>query len=182
MVEIRFILFTLVLFSCGLISQNIEGDSSRISIDEEYINPSYSFSSREIKEKGQGYPHAIRIYPGGDRSFKTKNRFLRFLDYVKKEFKESNMTVKEAEDFYALLKNHIEITDGYFGMPSPNLPRPKPVVFEERVMIKKLNDSQYTIFYYRVGCGCRYIYSEVIKKGEELKFEDIEVWALRYPC
>ena len=50
-------------------------------------------------------------------------------------------------------------------------------------MIKKLNDTQYTIFYYEVGCGCSYIYSEVVKDSEDkLKMEKIEVWKEHNPC
>ena len=180
---VKYIISITIFFFFISFSQEIKIDSSLTGSDKEYINPSYSFPAPHIKEKDHGYPYSSRVYPSPDRGINQLPKFIKFCDHIKKHFIESNMTIEEADEFYALLERHLKISDGYYGMPSPSLPKPKPVKLKDRVMIKKLNDTQYTIFYYEVGCGCSYIYSEVVKDSEDkLKIEKIEVWKEHNPC
>jgi hypothetical protein len=183
MTTLRLILSLLILSVYISFSQNVHVDSSLANAYQEYINPSYSFPSPYIKEKGYGYPYPSRIYPGLQREINKLEKFLEFCDYIKKQFTDSDMTIKEAEEFYGILEKYLKIRDEYYGMPAPNSPEPKPVKLKDRVMIKKLNDTQYVIFYYEIGCGCTYIYSEGIMDSEgKINIENIEVWKENNPC
>ncbi len=145
---IRFTIFVLLLMVFALFAQTAQIDSSLSRTKREYINPSYSFPAPHIKEQNQGYPYPSRLYPCADSGTNHLKKFLGFCDYIKRQFNESNMTVGEAEDFYARLEMYLKIRDDAYGMPGPNLPRRGPVILKKRVKVKKLNDSQYVIFYF----------------------------------
>lgn len=120
---------------------------------------------------------------GAQVAVKELKDFCRRMD---RHFEESNLTVEEADRFYALLRGNNEtmlpggqflfFPNGTYGMPGPE--RPDPFVFEEQVRVKKLDERKYEIFYYYIDCGRRYDYMEVyLEDGALIGYNVLETWA-----
>jgi hypothetical protein len=152
------------------------------NIPEEYRNPDLKFPSRYLKELDFGEPYPRKEYPNPYNDRVTVRQFNLFIESIKQEFKTSNCTNLEASTLINLLKNYITISDGSYGMPSPDDPPQEVQNLSERVLIKKINDNLYHIFYYKFGCGRTYFYQEVIPKNRTLKLNSIEIWREFYSC
>ncbi len=101
------------------------------------------------------------------------------------------MTNKEAKQFYALLKetnekklpdgNHLYLHNETYGMPGPE--RPKPFIFEKQVMLRKVTEEKYEIFYYHIGCGRNYTHREIyLENGKIVQVARVESWSESFPC
>lgn len=110
---------------------------------------------------------------------------------MKKRFRHSNMTVKEAEQLYTLLKEANErrlpdgrllnFSNGTYGMPGPK--PPEPFVFEKQVMLRKITEGEYEIFYYYIDCGRNYMHEEVyLDNGIIVRVTRLEGWGESFPC
>jgi hypothetical protein len=155
-----------------------------------FRNPQFRCPSSGVVERDEGYPYPVRQYP--QETHPTTIAELKdFCVRMKQRFANSNMTVKEAENVYALLKetNGKSLPDGHvlifhnetYGMPGPE--QPKPFVFEKQVMLRKITTEKYEIFYHFVGCGHNYLVEEIrIENGEITGDTLVEGWRELYPC
>ena len=148
-----------------------------------FRNPKFSCPSSDIVEPVQQYPSA----PQKKSVAEVKD----FCARMKQHFIDSNIDNKEAEQFYASLKatNGKRLPDGYllnlhnetYGMPGPE--QPKPFVFEKQVMLKKITEEEYEIFYYWIGCGRNYNHMKIyLENGSITRVTMLEMWSESYPC
>lgn len=154
-------------------------DSTDIS-DEEYINPRSGILFKKVKEKGDGYSYAARIYPYS-QSMYTVTAFNMFCSLIESRFEYSNLTNEEAEKIYAML-DEFEYHEEQWGFPSPDIKKSKFNV-RKRIMLKKISNSNYEIFYHLTGCGATIYYSRItVSNGKIFNKQPIEKWRIRYPC
>ncbi len=154
-------------------------DSSDIS-NEEFINPKSGILSKRVKEKGDGYPYAARIYPYS-QSMYTVTAFNMFCSLIESRFEYSNMTNEEAEKIYTML-DEFEYREGQWGFPSPDIKKRKYNV-RKRIMLKKISNSNYEIFYHLTGCGATIYYSRItVINGKIHNKQPIEKWRIHSPC
>ena len=169
---------TLLLILCNTLTFSTI-DTVDIS-DEEYINPRSGIPFMKVKEKGDGYPYATRTFPHSEYLY-TVTLFYTFCSFIEDRFEFSNMTNEEAEKIHALL-DEFEYLEGQWGMPSPDYKRRKFNV-RKRIMLKKISNSAYEIFYHLTGCGATIYYSRItIINGKIHEKEPIEKWRLNSPC
>ena len=148
--------------------------------DEEYINPRSGILSRQVKEKGEGYPYAARIYPYS-QSMYTVTDFNMFCSMIESRFEYSNMTNEEAEKIHAML-DEFEYREGQWGFPSPDHKKRKFNV-RKRIILKKISNSNYEIFYHLTSCGATIYYSRItVINGKIHNKQPIEKWRIHYPC
>jgi hypothetical protein len=76
----------------------------------------------------------------------------------------------------------LNIRDEAYGMPSPDVPPPPPVVLESRVMLKKIAPDLFELFFYQIGCGRHYSLYELDLTGAEPLARKIESWSETFPC
>ncbi len=149
-----------------------------------FRNPKFSCPSSDVVE---GY---YQQYPFEPQQ-KSVTELEDFCARMKQRFANSNMTNKEAEQFYALLKEAngqrlpdgrlLNFRNGTYGMPGSE--RPKPFIFEKQVMLKKITEEKYEIFYYIIGCGRNYTHEEIYSEnGNMTQVTTIEKWRESYPC
>lgn len=149
-----------------------------------FRNPKFSCPSSDVVE---GY---YQQYPFEPQQ-KSVTELEDFCARMKQRFANSNMTNKEAEQFYTLLKetNGQWLPDGHllylhnesYGMPGPE--RPKPFVFEKQVMLRKVTEEKYEIFYYHIDCGRNYTHEEIsLDNGNITQVTTVEIWSESYPC
>lgn len=155
-----------------------------------FKNPQFRCPSPDVVEPDAGFPRPVQQYPLESEQ-KSVSELKDFCARMKQRFANSNMTVKEAEAFYALLKenndksfpdgNRLTFRNGSYGMPGPK-PR-KPFIFEEQVRLKKITSEKYEIFYYTIGCGVNYIHEEVhLERSKITQVLTAEIWREAYPC
>jgi hypothetical protein len=154
-----------------------------------FKNPSFRCPSGDVVEPEKGNPFPVQAYPppGGQRSVAELKDFCR---RMKQRFADSNLTVEEADQFYALLKSIDEkrlpsgqvlsFANGNYGFPTG---RGDPFVFEKQVMLRKVSEENYEIFYYFIDCGCNYVHLEIhLNGGSLVKVVKLESWSESYPC
>lgn len=167
------ILLIFILVSCA-------NNPSAIFKNPKFPCPSSDAHKLEISQVGLPKPEEKSVADLKD-----------FCARMKQHFANSNMTVKEAEEFYILLEenndrsfpngNRLTFRNGSYGMPGPE-PR-KPFVFERQMMVKKITLEKYEIFYYFIGCGMNYIHEEIyLEQNEIIQAIKIESWSEIYPC
>lgn len=67
-----------------------------------------------------------------------------------------------------------------YGMP---VCEPEPFVLDRQVMIKKIDDKEYELFYYFIGCGTNYHHLKIfIEQNKIASYEFIERWSESFPC
>jgi hypothetical protein len=155
-----------------------------------FRNPKFSCPSSDVVEPGVTYPYPIQQYPPPPQ-LKPVAELKDFCAEMRQRFADSNMTNKEAEQFYALLKETngqrlpngrlLNFRNGTYGMPGSE--RPKPFIFEKQVMLIKITEEKYEIFYYFIGCGRWYTHEEIyLENGSITQVTTVEKWSESYPC
>jgi hypothetical protein len=155
-----------------------------------FSNPKFPCPSSDVVEPDAGYPHPAQQYPP-EPEIKSVAELKDFCARMKERFADSNMTIREAKEFYALLEknnakrlpdgNLLSFGNGSYGMPG--LERLKPFVFEKQVSLKKITAEKYEIFYYFIGCGLNYTHEEILlEDGKIRQLTPIEIWSEMYPC
>jgi hypothetical protein len=94
------------------------------------------------------------------------------------------MGVKEGEYMYSLLKadntNRFYLQNECYGMPVCD---PIPFSMEQQVMLKKINNEEFEVFYYRIGCGTNYTYMRIfIEEGKISRVDHLDSWSESFPC
>ena len=152
-------------------------------------NPSFRCPSGDVVEPDEGDPSPVQAYPppGGQRSVAELKDICR---RMKRRFADSNLTVEEAGQFYALLKENNEktppegrlhnFTNGTYGFPTgPG----DPFVFEKQIMLRKISEEKYEIFYSYIDCGRNYAYLGLYLENEDLiAVIELENRRENYPC
>lgn len=128
-------------------------------------------------------PRPPGLEPRKGQQKRPLSELIRFGKKIGLRFSDSGLTVSEADSFYALLERNLNIRDDSFGMPSPNAHPQGPVDLRKRVMVKRVSQNEYEIFFYRIGCGVSYFYQKVIVEGGKIiSRKNIEHWRESYPC
>ncbi len=165
-----FILFIFVLISIP----------QTINLNDEYTNPELGILSIIVKEKEDGLPYVKRTFPK-ITSNQMVNKFYDFCTQIKMNFTSSNMTIEEADKLYSILDNY-DYHEESWGMPSPDYKIPEFDV-RKRIMIKKITNSTYEIFYSLSGCGAKVIYSRILVNGDKILYrENIQLWRIYSDC
>ncbi|MCL7453987.1 MAG: hypothetical protein M8467_13170 [Anaerolineae bacterium] len=180
----RLALAILVLLSISCFLNSCASKSSAT-----FKNPKFRCPSRDVVEPGEGYPFSVQAYPspGGQRSVAELKDFCQ---RMRQRFADSNFTNEEAAQFYALLKEIDEkrlpsgqvlsFANGTYGFPTGS---GDPFVFEKQVMLKKISEQKYEIFYYYIGCGRWYTHLEIhLDRGNVIEVVTLESWGESYPC
>jgi hypothetical protein len=97
-------------------------------------------------------------------------------------FTESGMTETEAKRVYGAIPSVLTISDESYDMPSPDDPAIPPVVLESRVMLRKVAEGRYELFFFRIGCGRNYSLYELDMTDKGVFAREIESWSERAPC
>ncbi len=109
---------------------------------------------------------------------------------MKQLFAESNLTASEAKQFYSLLEetkgkelpdgNQLFLGNGCYGMPGCAV---EPFVMDKQVMLRKITDDEYVIFFYHIECGINYTHLAIhLEQGEIVGITLVESWSESYPC
>lgn len=177
----RLVLVILILVVASLFLGSCARDPSAT-----FRNPSFRCPSREVVESSRGYP-----FPQSKDGVKSVKDLKAFCKRMSERFDESNLTVGEADRFYALLRANNEtvlpggqflfFSNGTYAMPGPEAP--EPFVFEKQVKLKKLSDDRYEIFYYHIDCGRNYSHMEFyLQDGALVDYEYLDSWGESFPC
>jgi hypothetical protein len=177
---LSFLLLNL-LFACGCVT-----NPSAI-----HTNPDFSCPTSRIVEAATGYPNPIKQYPLVPNAYhKSVAELKDFCLRMKQLFAESNLTISEASQFYTLLEktngkelangNHLFLGNECYGMPMCNK---EPFVMKRQVMLKKITDDEYEVFFYHIGCGINYTHSKIhLKQGGITDISLVEDWSESSPC
>jgi hypothetical protein len=150
--------------------------------DEVFVNPDFICATTDLVEPGEGYPHPFQDHPFSQRGERSIAQLEGFCQRMQEHFSESGLTVTEAARVYEAIPAVLTITDGSYGMPPDNESPRGPVVLEERVMLKKVAENRYELFFYRIGCGRHYSRYELDLTGPEPEARILERWAEMFPC
>ena len=153
------------------------------------INPIVTFENLifpcptdQVREEEQGYPYPIRQDTG---EHKSVSELEEFCSRMNQRFSQSGMNVTETAEIYSLLKadNNVNLPwlhNECYGMP---VCVEEPFVLEKQVMIKKIDNEEYELFYYWIGCGTNYHHMKIfIEQNKIARYEIFEWWSENYPC
>ena len=147
-----------------------------------FENASFPCPSDQVREPGQGYPYPIRQDTGEQKSVSELEEFC---SRMKQRFSQSGMNVTEAAKIFSLLKadNNDKLPwlhNECYGMP---VCEPEPFVLDRQVMIKKIDDKEYELFYYFIGCGTNYHHLKIFMEQNRIaRYEIFERWSESFPC
>ena len=150
-----------------------------------WVNPKIKF----VLNKGET---PIRQFPYNP-SLKDNERrdtlgMMDFFDRMNTLFSNSGYSIKQSDKIYKFLADSQYVVDASIGMPSPDMPSPAKLTPEKlkvRLAIFKIDDRQCEIFYWRRGCGRKFIYARIEfneKTTAIIKKTSIERWSASYPC
>jgi hypothetical protein len=179
--SLRFMPSCLVVVLILLLTSSCTSDAS-----DTFKNPDFSCPSSKVVEPTAGYPHPIQQYPFAPNDYaRSVTELQDFCSRMKQHFANSNLKTSESEQFYSLLREDNNNTIPWlhnecYGMPGCER---KPFVINEQVMLKKITDEKYQVFYYYIGCGVNYDYMEIyLKQGNIDKYVLLERWSESFPC
>ena len=156
-----------------------------------YMNPDFSCPSSKIVEPDTGYPFPIQQYPFvPNDSQKSVTELKDFCARMKLLFEESNLTVREAGQFYALLEGsngkvlpggpQLFLHNDCYGMPLCDV---EPFVMNKQVMLKKVTNDEYEIFLYDIYCGINYTHWAIhLELGVITGITLVDRWSESFPC
>ena len=101
---------------------------------------------------------------------------------MQERFADSGMTVSEAGRVYEAIPSVLHISDESYGMPSPDDPPIPPVDLESRVMLRKIAEDRYELFFFQIGCGRHYLLYELDLTAPKAMARKIESWSEIFPC
>lgn len=172
------------LFGCGGDPDQPQGTVIKVEpVDHEvFINPEFGCLSASVVEPGEGYPHPLQDFPRSADPERSVSQLEDFCGRMAERFAESGMTETEAKRVYGTIPSVLTISDESNDMPSPDDPAIPPVVLESRVMLRKVAEGRYELFFFRIGCGRNYSLYELDLTDEGVFAREIESWSERDPC
>lgn len=137
----------------------------------------------------------IRNHPGIERIFRQEGEGLQenneaglkdFLDRTNSKFRESEISIEEANNVYEMLHESGMLFNEPTGMPDPDEPRSRETVddLKKRIAIRKKDENTYYIFFVRTSCGFTYFYGcfSMPDEADNLNLQPIESWRASVPC
>jgi hypothetical protein len=150
--------------------------------DEVFVNPEFECATDDLVEAGEGYPHPLKQFPRSREVARTIAQLEDFCSRMQERFAEPGLTVAEAERVYEVIPTVLNISDGSYGMPGPGGSEIPPVALESRVMLRKIADDRYELYYYQIGCGRNYYLYELDLSLPDPVTRLIESWSESFPC
>ncbi len=150
--------------------------------DEVFVNPEFECATDDVVEPGEGYPHPLQQFPRSSEVERTIAQLEEFCARMRERFAESGLTVAEAGRVYEAIPTVLNISDGSYGMPPHDGPEIPPVDLESRVMLRKIAEDRYELYFYQIGCGRNYSLYELDLSHPEAKIREIESWSESFPC
>jgi len=147
-----------------------------------FENPSFPCPTNDVREPEQGYPYPIRQDTGEKKSV---SELVEFCSIMKQRFSQPGMSVTEAAEIYSLLKadnNDIIpwLHNECYGMPKCIQ---EPYILDKQVMIKKIDNEEYELFFSYIGCGINYDYMKIfIEQNKIDRYKFFERWSESFPC
>lgn len=161
-------------------SNNAEPESA--AGEEPFVNPVFECGSKNVVEPGEGYPHPLQQFPFTDKQERSVAELQNFCERMQTRFAESGMTDEEAQRVYEAIPRVLNIADESYGMPPDDAAAPGPVDLSTRVMLRKLGEDRYELFYFTIGCGRNYSLYEIDLSETEPQQKQIEEWSETSPC
>jgi hypothetical protein len=177
------IMISALLGACGGDSDQPSERVSKIEPgpDETFVNPEFECPSANVVEPGEGYPYPLQEFPRSVDPNRSVAQLEEFCTRMAARFAESGLTVAEAKQVYEAIPAALTIRDEPYDMPSPDEPPLPPVDLESRVMLRKVGEGRYELFYFTIGCGRDYSLYELDLTGNA-QARQIESWAERAEC
>lgn len=96
-------------------------------------------------------------------------------------FLESNLDSSEAEMVFCLIEQQVTFYDESYGMPG------KGEIKEQRdprsrILLRKMENNKYDIFYMVIGCGAKFFYSSLTILNEKIIVTPKDYWRESNPC
>ncbi len=157
-------------------------DESDARLGDMHVNPEFECPTAEVVETDMGYPHPVLQYPHSEPPERSVAELQAFCRRVQELFADSGLTESEARRVYAAIPTVLAITDDPVGMPSSDDPPQPPVDLTSRVMLRKIDEDIYEIFYYTFGCGRNYFVYEIDLSGQGARARPVEAWSESQPC
>ena len=149
---------------------------------EVFVNPVFPCPTERVVEPGTGYPHPVRQFPATSEPEQSVAHLKDFCVRMQERFATSGMSRDEAARVYDAIPTVLHIADEAYGMPSPDEKPPPPVDLQSRVMLRKVGEDQYELFYYTIGCGRNYSWYELVLTESGAQVREIESWSETFPC
>ncbi|MFP4065135.1 MAG: hypothetical protein ACLFN2_00345 [Bacteroidales bacterium] len=136
----------------------------------------------------RNHPGIERIFQqDGDRRQENNESGLKdFIDRTNSGFRDSKISIEEANKVYEMLHDSGMLFNEPIGMPDPDEPRSHETVddLKKRVAIRKIDENTYYIFFVRTSCGFTYFYGyfSMPDQAENLNLQPIESWRASVPC
>lgn len=137
----------------------------------------------------------VKNHPGIERTFRQGGEdpqenneagLKDFLDRTNSRFRESKISIEEANNVYEMLHDSGMLFNEPTGMPDPDEPRSRETVddLKRRIAIRKKEKDTYYIFFVRTSCGFTYFYGYFTMPDdpESLNLQPIESWRASVPC
>lgn len=147
-----------------------------------YQNPEFECPTAAVMEPEQGYPHPVLKFPYSSEPKRPVKDLEDFCARMQDRFKDSGLTDLEARRVLEVIPTMLNIHDEPAGMPAPGEPPPAPVDLTKRVMLRKLEEGRYEIFFFTVGCGRNYSLYELVTTSSDSEVRPLERWSEASPC
>ncbi|MCK4662845.1 MAG: hypothetical protein KAT68_08275 [Bacteroidales bacterium] len=178
MKPLKIFIIGLISFSCN--AEIIDGEEDY----DTWKNPEIGYSISEHESPIKQFPY--------DPNLTNSERIdsLGLVDFfarMKIRFNNSGFLTSEANEIYTIIFDSGLVSDGSYGMPSPDY-QPAELTFDDiksRVSILKVNNTKCEVLYWNIGCGRNfsYIMLEFDENSNEIiNIEILESWSASYPC
>lgn len=182
----RMLVLVAIVIQCGACvgesgsSQNTA--PKEVRGEDDFVNPVFACPSGNVVEPGEGYPHPLQQFPITEQPERSVAQLQDFCARMQERFSGVEMSVAEAQRVYEAIPQVLNIRDESFGMPSPeDAPIPE-VDLTARVMLRKVSEERYELFYYTIGCGRTYSLYEIELKASGALVREIEIWSESSDC
>jgi hypothetical protein len=170
-------------FLIGYVIKNSGSESIQQPSIENWENPTISCVLNEHETPIKQYPYEDDLTNNKKDNLEGLNDFC---SRIESKFKNSELSIEEANEIYTIIFNENIVQDGSYGMPGPDIPpRPKLTLedIKKRVKIRKIDKGKYEIFYKYTNCGTNYAHESIeIQNRQISNRKRIEAWSGSYPC
>ena len=182
----RVLMFVAILVNCGACTGESgsaqSADPKEARNEDVFVNPTFECPTDKIVEPKDGYPHPRQQFPVTEQSERSVAQLQDFCARMQERFAGAELSLAEAQRVYAAIPQVLSIQDESYGMPSPEDPPVAELDLSTRVMLRKLAENRYELFYFTIGCGRTYSLYEIELNESGAQVRQIEVWSESSDC